>query len=1232
MTALFTGLKLLRYTHELVNHTFHDTLIESDIAGTIGGRSDFTDEEAESLNETEIVDARAAAEDINPGMAGDQKNGTKLSPATYYVTVQALNGAGLPIASATKGVTIDTTPPMFKDFSRPECGDKTSKTKNAAPCGFNPQQYDVAWLSDLGDMTKLEPTYQGNTDTIASKHKAVDMESPIMKYEIMVTNSTGIFIPFIYITEENKGLNHQWRAKNAELEANGQMLEAWTVEDVQINNLNLTQGETYCVVVRAYNAAGLWTDSPSKCVKVDGSGPGLISFVSSVLIGESVPASEGAFGSSPPAALSIKTAEVLACTSPQRDAGLTLLQSDAKNADAAIATAEGALTSTSASDRQQMQRADAAVARAKEVASAAHQAVATYAARLGAEGVKAVELLTKTLAAAQAALQDATAPMALKALAFDVNAARQQVARQELTNARNALAVAMDALRVARAGGDPANIKLAKANAATATQVVGAKDAAIDTMCADSMNADRDAADFELNNALAAKAALGGRRARRDTVSHELEIFAVDDRIMVAEKNTAVKQAEVDAFGSWRGAKTSLFGAEVTYLSVDETDTSSLQAGADAVADTARALQATETTFEIARAAANARRVQPSLSWSVSGYDDPESGLDSVYMAIGSRPKRVLSDPMGEEDVPFFFVSRGEGVYVSVQGDMATIKRLDMPDEPGFTPSTRFDLPTLLRSDVFTRYDGIKGQTYFMNVRAENFAHLSTVFPGAHIMITGGADETGYILCDDTSDFDVFDSIPDMHAPVCDTCVKGIHIENIDRAWGWSIDGGKVITSTTTATSSTTAATNATTAPTTVNPLTTCNAGLAVGVLVLADMKRRYASNVEDLVYEQYVHDPETYATDLQSRQLLNRIDSYLGVSFFVSPIEQKELDGPITITVDYDVATYDAAAASAGDFKTRIPILAYWNQFHKQWIDVASTCSMALAPFQPKAEHGKIKVQVCETNLNYEAMKREVPVVSPCTCSSFCSWDKCHKRCTVEGSDLYTEACHFDGKASKLGWLGAETQFSLFYGKADTVNTAPHIADVVLTVAENSVLRADLNYTDLENDVAIWSLQLLADAKNIPGHLTLHDNGTVVFEPVPYFHGTVEAMVAVVEDLGGLGAKPLLAQAKLTIVVQPRPSAPLVFFRDDATGQLQYGGDLVRQRYSTDAAVNFTAVVIHVDDPHSRQNISMTVGLKSGNSSNIRNENGQLAVVRQPHLDLNHAPYVFFLVWCSRY
>ena len=135
------------------------------------------------------------------------------------------------------------------------------------------------------------------------------------------------------------------------------------------------------------------------------------------------------------------------------------------------------------------------------------------------------------------------------------------------------------------------------------------------------------------------------------------------------------------------------------------------------------------------------------------------------------------------------------------------------------------------------------------------------------------------------------------------------------------------------------------------------------------------------------------------------------------------------------------------------------------------------------------------------------------------------------------------------LSWLGAETQFSVFMGKAAAINTAPTVAtSLVLAVDESTVLRADLNYTDKEHDTVRFSLSLI-DGETIPGHLTLADNGTVLFEPALFFHGDVHVRYRVVEDVTTLGSEPLEAEAELTFRVVPKPDVPLLFYLDQDTG-----------------------------------------------------------------------------------
>ena len=258
--AHFKGLSLYPKLRRYVNQELRDTQVISDsIAGGVGGRTDMSEDEqyqlADEIKAIELLEHREAA------MAETEEE-TELYPATYFVTVQAINPTGRLVAHATKGVTIDVTPPIFFDRTRPECVDPSnSNVKNADPCGADPVQYDAEWLDDQGEPSKMMTHFQGNNHTVSVKYKAVDLESPIRKYFVTVLEGDHTLIPSV---------------------------DVGTAEDWNATGLKLLTGTTYCVIVRAINAAGLWSDAPGQCITLDSHPPVMTNVWSEMKTGKDI--------------------------------------------------------------------------------------------------------------------------------------------------------------------------------------------------------------------------------------------------------------------------------------------------------------------------------------------------------------------------------------------------------------------------------------------------------------------------------------------------------------------------------------------------------------------------------------------------------------------------------------------------------------------------------------------------------------------------------------------------------------------------------------------------------------------------------------------------------------------------------------------------------------------------------------------------------------------------------
>ena len=86
---------------------------------------------------------------------------------------------------------------------------------------------------------------QGSNEELAVRYAAVDLESPITHYELLLTGGDHVIRP-----RSSVGMREEF-----------------------VLAFDLREEETYCSVVRAHNAAGLWTETPTSCVRVDSTPP-----------------------------------------------------------------------------------------------------------------------------------------------------------------------------------------------------------------------------------------------------------------------------------------------------------------------------------------------------------------------------------------------------------------------------------------------------------------------------------------------------------------------------------------------------------------------------------------------------------------------------------------------------------------------------------------------------------------------------------------------------------------------------------------------------------------------------------------------------------------------------------------------------------------------------------------------------------------------------------------------
>ena len=136
-----------------------------------------------------------------------------ISNTIYFVTIKAIDAAGLSSSATSDGVLVDTSPPRAGKI------------------------YDGGHLGSDSKYETWNDTFSANWDPF------IDPQSLILKYDWAVKEMNNRYITSFF----KIGLN--------------------TIANV--TRLKLFSGQRYCAVVRGYNRAGLYTEAASNCVLID---------------------------------------------------------------------------------------------------------------------------------------------------------------------------------------------------------------------------------------------------------------------------------------------------------------------------------------------------------------------------------------------------------------------------------------------------------------------------------------------------------------------------------------------------------------------------------------------------------------------------------------------------------------------------------------------------------------------------------------------------------------------------------------------------------------------------------------------------------------------------------------------------------------------------------------------------------------------------------------------------
>ena len=185
-------------------------------------------------------------------------------PAQYFVTVAATDGAGRRVASASQGMVIDTTPPLFRNSNDKACArDQLAAGNDNQPtgsrCGQDPAAFDPQVLAEHGVLQALAG-FSSNTHALEAHWLAIDNESPVTDYEVALLQDDGVVVlNYTSVGREPQAL---------------------------LEHLDLQHGVVYCMRVRATNAAGLRTEKQANCLRIDATPPEIDSVRAQALNGD----------------------------------------------------------------------------------------------------------------------------------------------------------------------------------------------------------------------------------------------------------------------------------------------------------------------------------------------------------------------------------------------------------------------------------------------------------------------------------------------------------------------------------------------------------------------------------------------------------------------------------------------------------------------------------------------------------------------------------------------------------------------------------------------------------------------------------------------------------------------------------------------------------------------------------------------------------------------------------
>ncbi|XP_033105583.1 uncharacterized protein LOC117107873 isoform X2 [Anneissia japonica] len=272
------------------------------------------------------------------------------------------------------------------------------------------------------------------------------------------------------------------------------------------------------------------------------------------------------------------------------------------------------------------------------------------------------------------------------------------------------------------------------------------------------------------------------------------------------------------------------------------------------------------------------------------------------------------------------------------------------------------------------------------------------------------------------------------------------------------------------------------------------------GVLSSEDLDKEYTSDAT-ADYVPYIVNP-LYTIERTQRHLRKRIKAVYEPSFYLSPLGQAELNGPLNIKVKFKASP---------DWKHQSPYLIYWNKDEGQWDDAGLTCSDEFT--QVDYEAGEISVMVCATDGS-----------------------------SIESSNRRRRDTNADDLQS---YFSKETLFTIALVDVNIYNEPPIILmeDVLKMHEDAGILEYQIYATDSDDDPVVFQLDPNYPVTELGEIVELSVDGVFKFKPCLDCYGNAYIFIKAVETPESQFVEPLTSTKAFEVDISSRQDPPVVYF-----------------------------------------------------------------------------------------